>query len=168
MRADGVGDGGMGKWGGKAWTMAGWDEGEERQWRDGATFRLFAGRGDALTACGAANFAAAPCEFARKLAARPHGSAGGWAGEGALVRLLFLSRAGWGYAGRCPDPLRKLSFLRTFHLLPRLRTKRSSTPKRRRSPATIAGLRRQFVLTFSQKRTAAVEPRPPRRRLRQP
>ena len=29
MRADGVGDGGMGKWGGKAWTMAGWDEGEE-------------------------------------------------------------------------------------------------------------------------------------------
>ena len=66
-----------------------------RQWRDGATFRLFAGRGGALTACGAANFAAAPCEFARKLAARPHGSAGGWAGDGALVRLLFwVGRAG--------------------------------------------------------------------------
>ena len=95
MRADGVGDGEMGKWGGKAWAMAGWDDGEERQWRDGATFRLFAGRGGALTACGAANFAAAPCEFARKLAARPHGSAGGWSGEGALVRLLFwVGRAG--------------------------------------------------------------------------
>ena len=66
-----------------------------RQWRDEATFRLFAGRGGALTACGAANFAAAPCEFARKLAARPHGSAGGWAGDGALVRLLFwVGRAG--------------------------------------------------------------------------
>ena len=40
-------------------------------------------------------------------------------------------------------------------------------PKRRRSLATIAGLRRQFVLTFSQKRTTAVEPRPSRRRLLQ-
>ena len=78
-----------------AWAMAGWDEVKGRQWRDGATFRLFAGRGGALTACGAANFAAAPCEFARKLAARPHGSAGdGWKKGRWFASWFWFGRAG--------------------------------------------------------------------------
>ena len=228
-----------GRWHGR------WQDGMmgERQWRDGATFRLFAGRGGALTACRAANFAAAPCEFARKLAARPHGSARGGREKGALVRLLFwvgragvtlgaaqtrqgtlgsldspfaaassgetgcepktqaqprdhrgtapsvrtylfpethrssraatiaaktastLSGSSWVQAqpaGRCPDPPRNLRFL-GFSICCRVFGRNGvRTQKRRRSPATIAGLRRQFVLTFSQKRTAAVEPRPPR------
>ena len=71
-------------------------DGRKKGEDDGATFRLFAGRGGALTACGAANFAAAPCEFARKLAARPQGSTGAWAGEGAWIRLLFLGSGGLG------------------------------------------------------------------------
>ena len=161
-----MGDGEMGKWGGKAWAMAGWDDGEERQWRDGATFRLFAGRGGALTACGAANFAAAPCEFARKLAARPHGSAGGGREKGRWFAFCFGS-GGLGLRWALPRPAKEPKVPWILHLLPRLRAKQGANPKRRRSPATIAGLRRQFVLTFSQKRTAAVEPRPPRRRLRQ-
>ena len=86
-----------------AWAMAGWDDGEEKQWRDGATFRLFAGRGGALTACGAANLAAAPCEFTRKLAARPHGSAGGGREKGRWFAFCFGS-GGLGLRWALPRP----------------------------------------------------------------
>ena len=124
--------------------------------------------------------------FARKLAARPQETGGGCAmgrglrilvsGSGGLglrqgdggasVAQRFMPR--YGHAGRCPDLPRNLRFL-GFSICCRVFGRNGvRTQKRRRSPATIAGLRRQFVLTFSQKRTAAVEPRPPRRRLRQP
>ena len=67
---------------------------------------------------------------------------GTWMRLGELSSLLiFLVRAGWGYGrwlfsaskelgcgGLCPHPLRKLSFLRTFHLLPTLRTRGAANP----------------------------------------
>ena len=59
-------------------------------------FRLFPWHVGALNACGAFNFAAAPCKFARKLAARPTGSARhGWK-IGMFRPCCFLDSGGLG------------------------------------------------------------------------
>ena len=90
----------------------------------------------------AANIAGVPWKFARKLARPPDCVRDGWAeviwfrpcwflvraGEGLRTKAFFPSEE-LGYGGLCPHPLRKLSFLRTFLLLPPLRTRGASFPK---------------------------------------
>ena len=83
----------------------------------------------------------------RALPARPTLAAERGCDWGSFRPCWFLVRAGWGYGrwlfsaskelgcgGLCPHPLRKLSFLRTFLLLPPLRTRGAANPKRRRKP----------------------------------
>ena len=94
---------------------------------------------------------------------------------GAFVPADFLVRAGWGYGrrrfsaskelgcgGLCPHPLRKLSFLRTFHLLPPLRTRGASCPMAGASHYHN-GAAPSLRTTLLQKRIAAGKRRPPAR-----
>ncbi len=109
----------------------------------------------------------------------PNCGRGTWMRLGELSSLLiFLVRAGWGYGrwlfsasnglscgGLCPHPLRKLSFLRTFHLLPPLRTRGAANPNAGASHYHN-GAAPSLRTTLLQKRIAAVEPPPRRRGLR--
>ena len=101
---------------------------------------------------------------------------GTWMRLGELSSLLiFLVRAGWGYgrwlfsaskefgcSGLCPHPLRKLSFLRTFLLLPPLRTRGASCPMAGASHYHN-GAAPSLRTTLLQKRIAAGKRRPPAR-----
>ena len=115
-------------------------------------------------------------KFARKLARPPDFVRGTWMRLGELSSLLiFLVRAGWGYGrrlfsaskelgcgGLCPHPLRKLSFLRTFLLLPPLRTRGASCPMAGASHYHN-GAAPSLRTTLLQKRIAAGKRRPPAR-----
>ena len=91
---------------------------------------------------------------------------GSWFGraEGLRTKAFFPSEE-LGCGGLCPHPLRKLSFLRTFHLLPPLRTKGAANPNTGASHYHN-GAAPSLRTTLLQKRTAAVEPPPRRRGLR--
>ena len=97
---------------------------------------------------------------------------------GAFVPADFLVRAGWGYGrrrfstskelgcgGLCPHPLRKLSFLRTFLLLPPLRTRGAANTNAGASHYHN-GAAPSLRTTSPQKRIAAGKRRPPARRPR--
>ena len=137
-----------------------------------------------MNACRAFNFAAAPWKFARKLAARPTASAERGQKKEAFLRLLIFGSGGLGLrrrlraffhacslhsgsgpGGLCPHPLRKLSFLRTFLLLPPLRTRGAANPNAGASHYHN-GAAPSLRTTLLQKRIAAVEPPPRRRGLR--
>ena len=117
-------------------------------------------------------------KFARKLARPPDFVRGRRMRLGELSSLLVLGSGGLGYGrrlfsaskelgcgGLCPHPLRKLSFLRTFHLLPPLRTRGASCPMAGASHYHN-GAAPSLRTTLLQKRIAAVEPPPRRRGLR--
>ena len=98
------------------------DEGRwRRRWRDGMMERKAMARWGDVPAVRRARRrvdrlrGGQPCRRAlgirSEVSGPPSWFRGRWAGDGALVRLLFLGRAGWGYAGRCPDPPRNLRFL---------------------------------------------------------
>ena len=88
---------------GKAWRSASTGDGGgsarigcQRERTLKLAFRLFPWHVGALNACGAFNFAAAPWKFARKLAARPTGSARhGWK-IGVFRPYCFLDSGGLG------------------------------------------------------------------------
>ena len=90
-------------------------------------FRLFPWRVGALNACGAFNLPPCHGNSLGSQHARPTGSAevggkkrrvtplGIWFGRAGRRTRLFSTLKELGYGGLCPHPLRKLSFLRTFH-----------------------------------------------------
>ena len=162
-----------------AWAMARWENGEGRRgrWRDGMMERKARARWGDVPAVRRARrrvdrlrggqLCRRALRIRSEVSGPPSWFRGRMGGRRGVGSPFVLGRAGWGYAGRCPDPPRNLRFL-GFSICCRVFGRNGvRAQKRRRSPATIAGLRRQFVLTFSQKRTAAVEPRPSRRRVRQ-
>ena len=86
-------------------------------------------------------------------------------GSGHFFHVCSL-HSGSGHGGLCPHPLRKLSFLRTFLLLPPLRTNRRSVLEHRHKPRPSR--RCAVVSNFASTRStnAAVKRRPPARRPR--
>ena len=179
----------MGDGGGSAWI------GTMREKTLKLAFRLFPWHVGALNACGAFNFAAAPWKFARKLAARPTGSARhGWK-IGVFRPCRFLDSGGLGLRTNAIahfSALTPLRFVGTTHPhahlrptgkatagsartrpwillpLPPLRTNQRSTSKRRCEPRPP----RHSAATPNSARTRnalpAVKRRPPARRPRRP
>ena len=124
-------------------------------------FRLFPWRVGALNACGAFNFAAAPWKFARKLAARPTGSARhGWK-IGMFRPCRFLDSGGLGLRTNAFahfSALAPLRFVGTTHPHAHLRpTSKATAGSARTRQGTLGSLDSPFAAAPSDEPTFHLE-----------
>ncbi len=141
--------------GGSAWIGTRWGRTLK------LAFRLFPWHVGALNACGAFNFAAAPWKFARKLAARPTGSARhGWK-IGVFRPCCFLDSGGLGLRTNAIahfSALAPLRFVGTTHPHAHLRpTSKATAGSARTRQGTLGSLDPPFAAAPSDEPTFHLE-----------